>query len=669
MVAPISAGEAIRPYGFPGQYPGAVHSGGVGPLASPLDNSPGSGREAGPPQVRYAYLRSDGTAYIVAGSLVAGIGAYAYQLLGGRTLGAEAFAPVSVLLTIHFLTFIVVLVPIEQLVVRRLTLDRSRSGLPTQAYWLMGLTVAAATSFAFVGVDAYLNGDRRFIGFTAITIFAHFVFASARGHLAGWRRFRAYGMTSGAASLFRLAIAVAITLIHPSASGFAVGLILGPAVVLLWRPFRTVTVDRAEIEREVRETLAERGLLTGLVLSAGASQTLLLAGPIVVGLLGGSAVQISVAFAAFTLGRAPLTFGYNLLARVLPPFTEMAARGHRDELRAWARGMAWASLILAAIAALLGWYLGPWVVEVAFGAGFVPSRMAAAAISFGVVFAGGGLFVGQILVARGEPARLAIAWLGGLLAAVVGLWLTGGLDAVARVSIAFSIGEIVALVALASAAVVTSREERARGAEVAYLLSKRTLDIAAALTIGILTLPVVLIAGLMVRIDSPGAVFFRQARIGRNGEPFGLLKLRTMEADADERVFAEHLSRLQAAHHSNNEMPIAIEGDDRITRVGRFLRKASLDELPNLWNVLRGHMSLVGPRPLVEAEAEMIGLDNKRFLVKPGVTGLAQVGGRDTITMADRTRLDETYVADRSLALDVSILLRTLIAVFRNPGD
>ncbi len=614
-------------------------------------------------------MRSDGTAYIVAGSLVAGIGAYAYQLLGGRTLGAEAFAPVSVLLTIHFLSFIVILVPIEQLVVRRLTLQRSRSGLPGRAYLLVALTVAASTLFAFMGVEDYLNGDHRFIAFTALTIVAHLVFASARGHLAGWRRFRAYGTTSAAASLFRLAIAVGITLIHPSASGFAVGLILGPAVVLLWRPFREVPVDRVEIEPGEREKLDERGLLTGLVLAAAASQTLLLAGPIVVGLLGGSAIQISIAFAAFTLGRAPLTFGYNLLARVLPPFTEMAARGYRDELRAWARGMAWASLALAAIASVLGWYLGPWVVQVAFGAGFVPSRLAAAAISFGVVFAGGGLFVGQILVARGEPARLAVAWLGGLLAAAAGLITTGGLDAVARVAIAFSVGEVVALAALVSAAVISRGEERPRGADVAYLVSKRTLDIAVALTVGILTLPIVLLAGVVVRVDSPGAVFFRQARIGRHGEPFGLLKLRTMRAEADEKVFAEHLSRLQAAHLSHEDVPIAILDDDRITRVGRFLRKASLDELPNLWNVLRGHMSLVGPRPLVFAEAEMIGLDNERFQVKPGITGLAQVEGRDTITMAARTALDERYVAQRSLGLDIAILLRTLIAVVRNPGD
>lgn len=637
-------------------------------MASSRQRPLGPESRAEAPQVRYAYLRSDGTAYIVGGSLVAGIAAYAYQLLGGRTLGAEAFAPVSVLLTIHFLTFIVIMVPIEQLVVRRLTLDRSRRGLPARAYWLAGATAATATLFALLGVDEYLNGDRRFIAFMALAVVGHFFFAAARGHLAGWRRFKAYGMVSGSASVLRLAIAVAITIVHPSASGFAVGLILGPLVVLLWRPFHAVAVDRAEIEMEARGRLDERGLLTGLVLSAATSQTMLLAGPLVVGFLGGSAVEISIAFAAFTLGRAPLTFGYNLLARVLPPFTEMAARGYRDELRAWARGMAWASISLAAVAAVLGWLLGPWVVDVAFGSEFVPSRLAAAAISFGVVFAGGGLFVGQILVARGEPARLAVAWLSGLIASVAALALGAPLDPVATVSFAFAVGEVVALIALVAAAVIAGRDEP-RGAEMAYLVSKRTLDIAVALILGILTLPVVLMAGIAVRLDSPGAVFFRQARIGKNGETFGLLKLRTMESDADEQVFAEHLARLQASHRSESQMPIAITDDSRITRVGRLLRKTSIDELPNLWNVLRGHMSLVGPRPLVLPEAQLIGLDNQRFLVKPGITGLAQVEGRDTITLGERTELDETYVEARSLSIDLKILLKTLVAVFRNPGD
>ncbi len=629
-----------------------------------------SGPEKTPAAVKYAYLRSDGTAYIVAGSLVAGIGAYAYQLLGGRTLGAEAFAPVSVLLTIHFLTFIVLLLPIEQLVVRRLTIDRSKSGLPWTAWLLGSLTVAGATIFAEIGVDRYLNGDRRFIVFTGATVAAHFFFATARGHLAGWRRFRAYGMSSGAASLVRLAIAIAVTIVHPSASGFAVGLVLGALVVALWRPFRRVDVEREELEAEAKETLDDRGLLPGLVLAAASSQALLLAGPIVVGMLGGTAVEISVAFAAFTLGRAPLTFGYNLLARVLPPFTEMAAKGERQELRAWARGMAWASTALAIVGAGLGWILGPWVVEIAFGPDFILSRLTAAAVSFGVVFAGGGLFVGQILVARGEPLRLGIAWISGVLAAVAAIFLTPEMEPVARVGLGFVAGEVTALIALVAGAVLIGKEERLEpGTTAAFNVAKRTVDIAVSLAMMVLTLPIVLIAGIAVRLDSPGPIFFRQVRTGRDGQPFGLMKIRTMRADADEEVFAAHLARLQASHKSETAVPIAIQDDQRVTRVGRVLRRSSIDELPNLWNVLRGHMSLVGPRPLVSDEAELIGLDNPRFTVKPGITGLAQVEGRDTITLAERTALDERYVRERSGRLDISILRRTFFAVFTEPGD
>ena len=615
---------------------------------------------------RYAYLRSDGTAYIVAGSAIAGIAAYAYQILGGRTLGTQAFAPVSVLLTVHFLTFIVILLPIEQLVVRRLTIDRTRSGLPPSAWWLGGLTVVGATAFAAIGVNSYLNGDERFIVFTGLTVATHLLFSAARGHLAGWRRFKAYGNSSAAASLLRLAVAVIITVIHPSASGLALGLIVGPLVVMLWRPFRSVPVDRVELDADAKQSLDNKGLLAGLVLAAAASQALLLSGPVVVGILGGSAVEISIAFAAFTLGRAPLVFGYNLLARVLPPFTEMAARGEREELRAWARGMAWAGVGLGAVAGLLGWLAGPWVTELAFGPEFAGTRLDAAVISVGVVFAGAGLFVGQILVARGKTGLLGLAWLGGLLAAVTAIIVTPA-GPMTRVTIGFAAGAIVALAALVAGAVGVGTE--ARSAATAYLLTKRTIDIAVSLTVLVLTLPLLLLAGLAVRITSPGPVFFKQTRIGRDAKPFGLVKIRTMEADADEAVFAEHLARLEASRHDPTAPAIRIQDDDRVTPVGRFLRRWSIDELPNFWNVLRGSMTLVGPRPLVPAEANLIGYDNSRFQVKPGITGLAQVEGRDSITLAERTAWDEKYVAERSPHLDTRIMLRTIRAVLIDRGD
>ncbi len=605
----------------------------------------------------YAYLRSDGTAYIVWGSAIAGFGAYAYQLMGGRVLGAEAFAPVSMLLTIHFLTFIVIMMPIEQLVVRRLTIDPTRVHLPRNARWLGVATIVVATVVAFVGVEPFLNGDRRFVVFTGLAVAAHFVFAVARGRLAAQRRFRGYGIASGAASVLRLGVAVAVTLAHPSASGFALALIVGPLVVLLWRPFSS--------QGELRDRTAARrpddvpNLLGGLVFAAAASQALLLAGPIMVGMLGGSVTEVSIAFACFTLGRAPLVFGYNLLARVLPPFTRMAAEGRAGELTAWARGIAIAGVALATIAGALGWSLGPWFVEAAFGPGFVATRATTTLVLAGVVLAAGGLFVGQILVASGDTRRLALAWFAGVVLAVAAILVTPDVPVIVRVTSAFLVGEAAALTALVVGAVRSTGERRSRRPGTGYEVTKRTLDIAVSLTLLILMTPVLLVIGIAVWVDTPGPIFFRQDRVGRHGKVFQLYKVRTMEADADERVFAAHLAKQEEAMRKGVAATVGIEGDQRTTRVGRMLRTWSLDEIPNLLNVVRGSLSLVGPRPLVPEEAALVGLDHARFTVKPGITGLAQVNGRTTLSMEERSRYDEAYVRRRSTTIDLEILLKT----------
>ncbi|MGD2100947.1 MAG: sugar transferase [Acidimicrobiia bacterium] len=621
------------------------------------DNSSGSSQPA-PAHVGYAYMRSDGTAYIVWGSAMAGLAAYAYQLLGGRVLGVERFAPVSVLLTVHFLVFIVVLLPIEQLAVRRLTIDSTQIGLPKRAYWLAVMTALSATVLALAGADRFLNGDFRFVAFTLLTIATHFVFVVGRGHLAGRRRFKEYGLASGAASLLRLGAALIVTAIHPSASGFAIALIAGPLVILAWRPFSTPG-DPRQREPAVTE---EPGLLAGLVLAAAASQALLLAGPVVVGILGGSAAEVSIAFATFTLGRAPLVFGYNLLARVLPPFTRMAVTGERNELLSWARGMALAGVGVSLISALLGWGLGPLAVRVGFGSGFVVGGRTCALIAAGVVLAGAGLFVGQILVAQARARVLALAWLVGLMGAGLSLLLTTGMTPLSRVAASFLVGEAAALAGLVLGA-VTPGPETDRGPSAAYALTKRSLDIAASLLLLVILAPVLVLVALAIRVDSPGPIFFRHERVGRGGQTFGMVKLRTMLADADERVFAAHLARLQTARRAGDKTTIRIDGENRVTRVGRLARRWSIDELPNLFNVLRGSMSLVGPRPLVPEEAALIGLDNPRFTVKPGVTGLAQVNGRDSVSLEERTRLDELYVANRSTTGDVAILIQTLGAI------
>lgn len=612
-------------------------------------------------------LRSDGTAYILAGSAVAGVAAYAFQLLGGRVLGAEGFAPLSVLLTVHFIALIVFLIPIEQSVVRRLTLDRRRRGLTSPELWLGGVTVLGATVFAWRGVDQYLSGDHRFILFTALTVGGHFLFVAGRGHLAGLRRFREYGLASGGSSLLRLAIAVLITMVHPSASGFAVGLMLGPVVLYLWHPFRARSDHVTRSDAVSTGSVEPSGGLGGLVLGSAASQALLLSGPILVGLLGGSAVEISVAFAAFTLARAPLVFGYNLIARVLPTFTGMAARGEREELEAWARGLAWAAAALGGLAAVLGWLLGPAAVRLAFGPSFSMAAADAALISAGVVFAGAGLFVGQILVAWGRTAGLAVAWIMGVAAALATI-LVAPLDgAIANVAAGFIAGEALALFTLVVGVTLVSAGAD-HGMPGFSTVARRTLDIAVAVSVLLLTAPVVVLAGLGVRLESPGPVFYRQERIGKEGKPFMLVKIRTMRVDGEEEVFAEHLAQLEMGRGDGLPVSLRIEEDARITRVGQHLRRWSIDELPNFWNVLAGSMSLVGPRPLVPEEARLIGLNHRRFTVQPGVTGLAQVMGRDALTMGERTAFDKQYVENRSPRLDLMILLRTLRLIVSPPG-
>ena len=617
---------------------------------------------------RYSYMRSDGTLDIVVGSFVAGLAAYAYQFLGGHSLGAEAFAPIGALLTAHFLAFVIILLPIEQFVIRRLTLGATGWVVPIRA---VALTVSSAVVGAVVvwlAADSYFLGDTSFVWFVIGTVSFHFFFAVGRGYLAGNRRFRSYGYVSAAASLFRLALAIGVVMIGATVQGFAWAQVLGPLVIFLWRPWKRpeqpVPSSRGDLTDEHIDTMGERGLLSGLVLSSAASQALLLAGPLVAAGLGATDVQFSITFATLLLARAPLTLGYNLIARVLPPFTQMAATGEERELRSWARGLGIAGTALAVVGGFIGALIGPTLVAIAFGQDFKPTALVAGLAASGVVLAASALFIGQVLVARSQPTRLALAWLSALIAAGAVLVLPIS-DPILHVTVAFLVGEAVALGALITGALARDRGE----GEIShgYLVAKRSMDIGGSLVAIVLLAPVLALAALAVRLDSPGPAFFRQLRTGRGGTDFWMVKLRTMAIDHDPAVFHEHLEAMKRAA-PDDEYTIRIADDSRVTAVGARLRRWSLDELPNLWNVLKGSMSLVGPRPLVPAEADLVGLDTPRFTVKPGVTGYAQVHGRDTISMEVRTGLDETYVADRSIRLDLKILLETAATVFRNPG-
>ena len=173
----------------------------------------------------------------------------------------------------------------------------------------------------------------------------------------------------------------------------------------------------------------------------------------------------------------------------------------------------------------------------------------------------------------------------------------------------------------------------------------RAFDVVVSVLGLIVTSPLLLLSAVAIQVDSRGPTLYRQRRIGRDGQPFDLFKLRTMHPGAD---------------------PVGVgtpvlEGDPRVTRVGRILRRLSFDELPNLVNVLRGEMAIVGPRPTLPAQVELYSeRERRRLEVKPGLTGWAQVNGRAGIPWAERIELDVWYVDHRSAALDLRILARTV---------
>jgi lipopolysaccharide/colanic/teichoic acid biosynthesis glycosyltransferase len=193
----------------------------------------------------------------------------------------------------------------------------------------------------------------------------------------------------------------------------------------------------------------------------------------------------------------------------------------------------------------------------------------------------------------------------------------------------------------------------------------RVLDVVATLAIAILLTPLMLAIALLIKVDSRGPVFFRQHRVGLHRRQFLVAKFRTMHHGADHDV---HRDYMLALIESGTPAP-KLTGDSRVTRVGRFLRRTSLDELPQLWNVLRGEMSLVGPRPAIPYEVDQYPPHwFARFAVKPGVTGLWQVSGRSEVSLEQMIQLDVEYARRRSLWLNAWIMLRTVPAVLTARG-
>ncbi len=196
-----------------------------------------------------------------------------------------------------------------------------------------------------------------------------------------------------------------------------------------------------------------------------------------------------------------------------------------------------------------------------------------------------------------------------------------------------------------------------------YQVGKRGVDMSVALVALLLASPVLLVLAVLVKMSSKGPIFFAHRRLGRDGREFHCLKFRTMIANAEERLKRDPQLRQRF------EEKFKLEDDPRITPLGSFLRRTSLDELPQLFHVLRGEMSLVGPRPIVEDELSKYSIYAKKLLtVKPGLSGLWQVCGRSDTTYPQRVMMDMHYIDHRSLSLDIRLLLLTVSAVIRKSG-
>ena len=222
---------------------------------------------------------------------------------------------------------------------------------------------------------------------------------------------------------------------------------------------------------------------------------------------------------------------------------------------------------------------------------------------------------------------------------------------------------------------------------VSYYRLKRIVDVAIVVVSLVFLLPLLIIIGIIVKLDSPGSAIFVQERVGAkrvkiNGrtrwivQTFPFFKFRTMRTDVDSKLHEEYMkayitgdeSKL-AEQEGKSSTSYKLTGDPRVTRIGRFLRSSSLDELPQLWNVLRGEMSLVGPRPPIPYEVEMYQREHfRRFNTLPGITGLWQVSGRCETTFDEMIELDLEYIGMKSIWQDIKILLVTIPAVISERG-
>lgn len=389
-------------------------------------------------------FRAPGTGHMLAGSLVGAVGAYLFQLIGGRALGAEAFAPVSVLWTVFFILNTVVLVPLEQYITREASLGRQvlRQNLKP----IIAVTSTAAIAggvFAVVTRTELFDGSLVYALQLMLLMVGYAMLLVGKGVLAGHRDFKNIGWILFWETLVRLAAGIAILAVVVRADVLGWAMVVAPFAALGTRFWRH-DVPRDELPKTDRAST----FLGAYIAGSAASQLLLAGAPLGVAALGGGPELISITFVTFTLYRGPLTLIYALQARILPYLVRMASEGDSG-LRKLALGVILGGGGLALAGGAVGWFIGPEVVGALFGAEFEPDRAVAAMAAAGVVAASTAQIAGQVLVAAGGTGRLAVAWTTGLVTAVITL-VVSPFGAATTVGLAFLLGESVAAMAVAT---------------------------------------------------------------------------------------------------------------------------------------------------------------------------------------------------------------------------
>lgn len=406
--------------------------------------------------------RSRATSWVVVGSLVSGVAAYLFQILGTRALGDEAYAPISVLWTMQYLIVTVVLVAVEANLTRAVTLaEGARGTLRRQTTavtaWL-GVTAVLVGGLSFALRDALFGGLASLAAVAALIVVSYGAFVVLRGWLAGMGRFRSYGIVTGAESVTRLLVTVVVLSVVATPTSLAWTMPLGPGVVLAWwlrERRKPPAPDPVDAPPPPPARSATRFLAATTVANA-ASQTLLASGPLVLLPLGARASEVSVFFVTVTAARVPLVFAVGgLLSRVLPPLTRMARSGRWGQLGRMALALGGGTVALAGAAGTAGWWLGPDVIALFFGATFRPAGWFAAAAAATVLLACGALLLNQLLIAMHAESRLVAPWLLGLAVGAASVAALPGAPSF-QVAIGFLIGEFVALCGLLTAALLTA---------------------------------------------------------------------------------------------------------------------------------------------------------------------------------------------------------------------